>query len=339
MKLTYRIKALAAAALCVLTLGGCGMINDDLPACRTEFRLQFVDDYNMKYSDAFAREVKSVSVWVFDSRTGAPVMHTSRSGAALAEDGFYIPLELEPGEYDFHVWGGLEGQSDFTVESENPGSIQELKMRLNATRALSVGKDIGPLFHGLLMRQSLVYDPDHDKVQTLTVPLVKDTHGLKVLLTSRDGSSLALDGYRMELRHSNSRLDWDNSWMAADDVVHTPWSWTAADAVMPDGQGGLTTVESAALIGEITTPRLFADKDARLVITRLSDNTDVINIPLIDYLKLVKGFYNKTMPDQEYLDRTDEWSLQFILDQNGTWNTGGMIYINNWAVVPPQFVE
>ncbi len=65
------------------------------------------------------------------------------------------------------------------------------------------------------------------------------------------------------------------------------------------------------------------------------DNTDIIKIPLVEYLLLIKGRYGD-MPDQEYLDRQDDYSMIFFIDQNSNWNIAGGIFINSWAVVPPQ---
>ena len=60
-----------------------------------------------------------------------------------------------------------------------------------------------------------------------------------------------------------------------------------------------------------------------------------MRIPLIDYLLLIKGHYGN-MGDQEYLDRQDDYSILFFLDHGKNWYIAGGIYINSWAVVPPQ---
>ena len=57
-----------------------------------------------------------------------------------------------------------------------------------------------------------------------------------------------------------------------------------------------------------------------------------MSIPLVDYALLVKGFYNRDMDDQEYLDRQDEYNMTFFLDDNGNWLSSSVI-INSWRVV------
>ena len=58
----------------------------------------------------------------------------------------------------------------------------------------------------------------------------------------------------------------------------------------------------------------------------------VFSIPLIDYALLVKGFYNRDMDDQEYLDRQDVYDMVFFLDEGDRW-LNAYIYINSWKVM------
>lgn len=58
----------------------------------------------------------------------------------------------------------------------------------------------------------------------------------------------------------------------------------------------------------------------------------VISIPLIDYALLIKGHYNSTMSDQEYLDRQDEYNLTFFMDKEDRW-VSSSILINSWRVI------
>ena len=92
---------------------------------------------------------------------------------------------------------------------------------------------------------------------------------------------------------------------------------------------GTVTVHTA--VAELTTARLVKDEKPRLTITNDRGET-VVSIPLADYLLMVKGYYGREMDDQEYLDRQDEYSLTFFLDQNYTWDDTRII-INSWAVV------
>ena len=57
----------------------------------------------------------------------------------------------------------------------------------------------------------------------------------------------------------------------------------------------------------------------------------MFRIPVADYALLVKGHYRENMSDQEYLDRQDEYTMTFFLDE-GEW-VSSFIYINSWRVV------
>ena len=70
----------------------------------------------------------------------------------------------------------------------------------------------------------------------------------------------------------------------------------------------------------------------RLHVWNKSTGASIINIPLIDYALMVKGNYNKSMSDQEYLDRQDSYDLVFFIDENHKWQAASVI-INSWRVV------
>lgn len=88
----------------------------------------------------------------------------------------------------------------------------------------------------------------------------------------------------------------------------------------------------SAAIAELTVPRLVKGQETRLTVTNRETGETVFSIPLIDYALLVKGFYNRDMDDQEYLDRQDEYDMVFFLDEGDRW-LDTYIYINSWKVV------
>ena len=69
----------------------------------------------------------------------------------------------------------------------------------------------------------------------------------------------------------------------------------------------------------------------RLIVRRASDKSEVINIPLNNYLLLLKSELYAQMDPQEFLDRESEWSLFFFLDEDGAW-IKTYIKINDWTV-------
>ena len=82
----------------------------------------------------------------------------------------------------------------------------------------------------------------------------------------------------------------------------------------------------------MTVNRLFTGKNPQLCVLKHETGEKVFQIPLIDYVLLVKGKYNRAMTNQEYLDRQDEYSFIFFLDANNNW-LSSHIFINSWRVV------
>ena len=64
---------------------------------------------------------------------------------------------------------------------------------------------------------------------------------------------------------------------------------------------------------------LVKGQETRLTVSNKETGKTVLSIPLIDYALLVKGFYNRDMDDQEYLDRQDVYDMVFFLDESDRW--------------------
>ena len=92
------------------------------------------------------------------------------------------------------------------------------------------------------------------------------------------------------------------------------------------------STQVSAVVAEMTVNRLLASKNPRLKVYNNLNNKLVFSIPLIDYALLVKGNYNKAMTDQEYLDRQDDYSFIFFVDDHLDW-LNATIYVNSWRVV------
>lgn len=69
----------------------------------------------------------------------------------------------------------------------------------------------------------------------------------------------------------------------------------------------------------------------RLTVSRKSDGRKVIDIPLINYLLMLKSEKFASMGAQEFLDRESRWSMLFFLDRDNIW-LRTQIVINDWVV-------
>ncbi len=344
LKNLSNILIISAATLgSVMALSGCSLINDDLPECTAKLRVRFVYDYNLKFADAFPHEVKSVNVWAFDA-SGALVWSESASGEELADKDFALDTPLAEGTYDFVSWCGLKDNVDFDLATYIPTSKEELEVKLKTIEedGTYLNKSHLPgLYHGMVLQEGFTPEPNKHTLKTVTIPLMKHTNDIRVLLQKYDGSEIKESDFEVFITIPDAWLNWNNAIMSASPMVtYRPWDIKHGTAAMEEEPEDDTITSISSLLYEFSSSRLIVDADATLTVRRTSDNKDVIRIPIIDYFLMVKGHYKNPdgtpLTDQQYLDRQDDYSILFFIDENNGWYMGYGIYINSWAVVPPQ---
>lgn len=334
---------LLALAFAYMTVCSCnGVIYDDEGDCTPHYRVKFRYDYNMKFADAFAHEVNMVTLYLLDGNDSIVWQRTER-GEALAADGYAIAIDgdIPPGKYSLTAWCGTDDKRSFVVSDGDKG--RQLTCRLNrehdAGGGAFVDKDIDRLFYGRL--DNLTFSGD-EGVYTYTVPLVKNTNNIRVVLQNlTEGEEIDADRFSFFITSDNGFMDWDNSLIADETVTYHAWYTETASADFDGGTGEELTAAPAtrqtavgmqnAVVAELTISRLVKGRETRLVIVNNETGVAVLNIPLTDYALLVKGYYNRDMGDQEFLDRQDVFDLVFFL-KNGNW-LGSQIYINSWRIV------
>lgn len=318
---------------------GCRPVYEDLPECPAQLGVRFVYDYNLKFADAFRHEVKSVNVWAFDE-TGALVWSDTAAGEVLAERNFTMETPLPDGTYDFIAWCGLLDNEAYTLDTYTPASKEELEVKLNAVDidgTLVSKTRIAGLYHGISAGEKFEADPYRPSIKTVDIPLMKDNKDIRVMLQHLDGSPIENRDFSVSITVANSWLGWDNEIIpGCPTVCYRPWNIKYGEVSAPEQSRTRTVTTVASLLFELSTGRLMENSNAVLTVHRNWDDRDIIRIPLIDYLLLVKGHYGEDISDQEYLDRQDDYSMVFFIDAASNWYVAEGIYINKWAVVPPQ---
>lgn len=310
-----------------------GLIFDGEGDCGIYYRIRFKYDYNIKFADAFANEVNSVALYIFDKNNTLIEEITTTDKEALSSGSFEIPLELEPGRYTLLAWGGLmnEESFDLLVDVEvGKTELEELQVKMhrqhNDNGEATVSDDLLPLYHGTMTLEVV----DKPGTYTKTMSLVKDTNSIRILLHEMSGHDVDADKFRFEIHDSNGLYDWDNTLLDDEQIIYEAWYQTTGSANMEEYSTRTVTEVNMAL-AELTIGRMRADSSPILHIISRETGEDVVRLPLADYALLVKGYYRESMSDQEYLDRQDEYSLTLFLDE-GEW-VSSMIYINSWRVV------
>lgn len=325
---------LLAVFACMSVLHACdSVIYDGEGDCSVNYRVRFCYDYNMKYADAFTHEVNTVTLYLLD-KSGRVVWQHTDQGEVLASGEYAMTVDVEPGEYDLLAWCGTADKSSFTIPETTIGT--ELTCTLNRERDTDgtafVRDDLDRLFHGWLPGQTFGAT---EGTYTYTVPLVKDTNSVRVVLQHLSGEPVDKDKFVFTIHDDNGYMDWDNSLLDDEPITYYAWHTDSGEADVDtqarSGDAASRSVFSAA-IAELTVPRLVKGQETRLRVTNRDTGETVFSIPLIDYALLVKGFYNRDMDDQEYLDRQDEYDMVFFLDEGDRW-LDTYIYINSWKVV------
>ncbi len=326
---------------CLVALTGCSLIYDDQPDCPANLRVRFIYDYNLNFADAFPHDVKSVNVWAFNT-DGALVWSGAASGEALRSYDFALDTPLDEGTYDFVSWCGLENNDDFSLATYTPKSKEELEVKLNTVA--SDGKNISSshlpgLFHGCMLQQTFTINPDEPSLKTVTIPLKKDTNNIRVLLQRYNGDPLGEDEFDVTIETADAWLAWNNDLLPDNPMVtYGWWGKRFGEISVKDTQKRDRVI--SGIVYELSTSRLIADEKATLTVRRKADNHAIIEVPIVEYFLMVQGYYENEdgtpLTDQEYLDRQDDYSIIFFVDENNEWYIGAGIYINSWAVVPPQ---
>ena len=294
--------------------------------------ISFKYDYNIKFANAFANEVNSVALYVFDEEETLIDQLTTTNKEALSDDEFEMVLQLDPGEYRLLAWGGLMNEESFDLLADaeiGKTKLQELQVRMhrdhNASGDAVVEKDLLPLYHGSM---EIVVD-DIEGTYKHTMSLMKDTNVVRILLNELSGHEADADDFIFEIEDSNGLYDWDNTLLEDEQITYKAWY---KESVSTDTETMSRAQESVGgALAELTIGRIRADRSPILRIRSSETGEDIVRLPLAEYALMVKGQYNLGMSSQEYLDRVDEYNMTLFLNE-GEW-VSTSILIHSWRVV------
>ena len=329
-----RILLASAMVVAMLAVSSCknGLIFEGEGDCGVYYRIRFKYDYNIKFADAFANEVNSVALYVFDENDILVEEIATTDKDALSSGTFEIPIELEPGSYTLLAWGGLMDEESFDMLADTKTGVtklEELQVRMHRQYEdgkAKVSEDLLPLYHGSMSLEV----KDVPGTYTETMSLMKNTNVIRVLLHEISGHDIDAEKFIFEINDDNGLYGWDNALLDDEMITYSAWSQSTGTADMSDVEVKAVTSATVAL-AELTIGRMRAGDSPVLHIRSRETGEDVFRIPVADYALLVKGNYREKMGDQEYLDRQDEYTMTFFLD-GGEW-VSSVIYINSWRVV------
>jgi len=318
MTMRLRIKDFILAAFALTALSSC--VYESEGDCGTYLR--FVYEYNMQGTDGFSEEADRVSVYVFDAQ-GRLV--TSIDDQVLGDDGTLMLPKIQEGQYKIVAWAKSDrisdDEADFDMSRPTAGgSISELQAKLKTEDSVSSHR-LNSLLNGVLDTEIT------GRGQHLTVSMMKCNNDLRVVLMPiRASQTFSKDMYEIKVEAQNAWLAYDASaWQQSPVEYHTYlYEQSTSDT-------GSDETINTAVIGDLALSRLFDSDNSRLIVTNKMTGREILNIRLEWMLTLQAiSEHRSEWSDQEYLDRQDEYSITFFVDDS-TWMETRII-VNGWVL-------
>ena len=335
MKRLARIPGLKIWTLLLLfagSLASCNVLTEEDQDCALYVRFKY--DMNMNFADAFQNAVNSVTLYAF--KDGVLAYQRTEEGELLKQNGYRMRIDeipyREKHKYDYITWAGEPDNESFTIPVLTVGKStkEDLFCQLNRAGNGVVSDDLEDLFHGMTNGQDYGRSASSAAVDEVVIPLTKNTNNIRIVLQHLSGKPVDVNKLNFTITDKNGLMNYDNMLLGEDVITYKAWHKAQGSAGIGEQQEGVITEVNLAL-ADLTVARLMADEEPILVVTN-DEEEMVIHIPLVDYALLYKRLRYEDMPDQEFLDRQDEYNMTFFLDENYRW-INQFIYINSWKVV------
>lgn len=314
------------------SLASCNVLTEEDQDCALYVRFKY--DMNMKFADAFQNAVNSVTLYAF--KDGVLAYQRTEEGELLKQNGYRMRIDeipyREKHKYDYITWAGEPNNESFTIPVLTVGKStkEDLFCQLNRAGNGVVSTDLEDLFHGMTNGQDYSRSASSAAGDEVVIPLTKNTNNIRIVLQHLSGKPVDVNKLNFTITDKNGLMNYDNMLLGEDVITYKAWHKAQGSAGIGEQQEGVITEVNLAL-ADLTVARLMADEEPILVVTN-DEEEMVIHIPLVDYALLYKRLRYEDMPDQEFLDRQDEYNMTFFLDENYRW-INQFIYINSWKVV------
>lgn len=300
-------------------------INESLDPCPKGVSMRFVFDYNMEYADAFQEQVDCLTLYIYD-KDGNYVRTITENSDVLKEEDYRMVIDLPEGDYRFVAYGGITCEKRSFSPVAEPAEGSKLD-KLNVAMKKE-GNTLGIQLHDFFWG-TLDVTVQGELYRDMTLYMKRNTNNLRIVIQQADTSSDPLDinDFTISITDDNYLFAADNTLITGGEkLIYTPW--TSGDGLVTGKTGDGTKVSVA--FAEFSISRLMTTNEPRLVIYSHQQEENVVDIPLIRYLLLLKSEKYSGMGDQEYLDRENLWSIIFLLNDY-TWHDV-QIVINDWKV-------
>lgn len=177
------------------TMTACDSVLDfDEGDCSIEYGVTFKYDYNIKNVDAFAQEVKNITLYAFNDNNNLVAMK-AESGDMLATGEYAMTMDIDPEKYHLIAWAGLDDES-FAVPLLTPGKANITDLNVKTIRnsvvvptkqgrsegdkdKFIVEHELSSLWHGELKKGPSTRS---GRKRFTEVSLIKNTNNIRIAL-------------------------------------------------------------------------------------------------------------------------------------------------------------
>ena len=306
--------------LCILFLTSCTWVKDDNDDCPDGFWLNLHYTYNILDVEAAPEYVKEVSVYIYDS-IGNYVSRLDVPQTVLAANNHKVRIEgLQEGDYRFVVWSGISN-SQYAVSGDN-STMDAFRLSL-AGSSTTVTNRLPDVYYGIL--STVHYD---DAYAVHDVWMMKDTNQLTCLFVPLSGDvAVSPADYDVKVVSANGTMNVMNKPVSATPITYLPFERNSV--TVNDSEYG----ELHGIGFSLTTLRLMADLDIRLVFQKADTGETIFNISLPEYIGMIGSYYTnlgRQLTLQEYLDRQDFYQIVFFLSED--FSTLIRLDVNSWRL-------
>lgn len=290
------------------------MMHDDLEPCPEGIDVAFRYDYNLEHTDLFGRQVKAVTLYVFDPQ-GRYLTQKEESGAALAAAGYVMHMPLAPGSYQF-----VAVASDDTYNSILSGAGAKIRRASLASGStihdlqLVIERNGGNVeqgTHPLRPTWQSMYPVSAQVIDMepafTTIPMMRLTNTLHITLRQKDiPTEIDTEDFDISLCASNGAIRHDNSMASEEAVTYSPYK--RSNISTPDDNG------YARALADINFLRLIHQDEATLAV--VDHETGFVNsLPIGRALaQMRQGYPTRNYSEQEFLDRCHEFELDLMME-------------------------
>lgn len=328
--------------------------------CSIKYRVKFKYDYNMEEVDAFSKQVRTVTLYAFDNQ-GNLVYQKTDEGEQLGDNDYAMDVDFDAQNYHLIAWAGINDES-FGVPLLTPlkSKIEELtvktlrnknqnsRARTDEEGKFIVNDELHSLWHGEIKNAPTTRN---DRESVTTVSLVKNTNNIRIVVAQVNQSNEPIPATKALHKNSlecaiyddNGYMNYDNNLLPDNLLTYQPFvtkeSSVSTRAFRANGEptekddnSGIDK-EYNAVINEVSVARLMETQTPRLSIRNSVTGEDLFTSGnLIELLRMLQLEQYKNKYDlQEYLDREDQYSMIFFVNEKMAL-INSVIEINGWII-------